>query len=179
MDPCRLHITGASGTGTTTLARRIAQKWSVPCHDTDDYYWVPTSPPFARKRAEEQRLSLMNSLFVPRDAWVLSGSLMGWGDALTSHFDAVVFLSLDPSIRMSRLKKREIQRYGETALAEGGSMHANFSAFLDWAENYDNPDFAGRSRSRHERWLSDLPCPVLRLNSDRAVERLVSAILSA
>ena len=46
MTPCHLHITGASGSGTTTLGRALASAWAVPHADTDDYFWVPTTPPY-------------------------------------------------------------------------------------------------------------------------------------
>jgi adenylate kinase family enzyme len=39
----RLHILGASGSGTTTLGKAIANELAAPHFDTDDYYWLPTS----------------------------------------------------------------------------------------------------------------------------------------
>jgi adenylate kinase family enzyme len=45
MRRCRVHVLGASGSGTTTLARALANHWSVPHADADDYFWVPTDPP--------------------------------------------------------------------------------------------------------------------------------------
>lgn len=106
MDRCRLLITGASGTGTTSLARTLADDWSVPHAETDDYFWEPTVPPYTSKRAALARLELMEAVFAPRAAWVLSGSIMGWGDPLVERFDGVVFLTLDASIRLERLKAR-------------------------------------------------------------------------
>ena len=55
---------------------------AVPFHDTDDYFWHPTEPPYRDRRTEAERLTLMHQMFVPRRAWVLSGSLIGWGDPL-------------------------------------------------------------------------------------------------
>lgn len=46
MRRCKLHMMGASGSGTTTLARALADHWSVPHADADDYFWVPTDPPY-------------------------------------------------------------------------------------------------------------------------------------
>lgn len=46
MERCRLHILGPSGAGVTTLGRAIANAWSVPHADSDDYFWLPTSPPY-------------------------------------------------------------------------------------------------------------------------------------
>ena len=80
MRRCRLHVTGASGSGTTTLARALADTWAVPHADADDYFWLPTDPPYVDKRPEVDRLALMEQVFLPREGWVLSGSMLGWGD---------------------------------------------------------------------------------------------------
>lgn len=175
MQSCRLLITGASGSGTTTLGRALADAWAIPHADVDDYYWVPSSPPYTRKRPVADRLSLMNALFLPRDAWVLSGSVMGWGDPLIEKFDAVVFLTLAPRTRMARLERRETTRYGVT-IEPGGGNEAGHQEFLTWAAGYDDDDFSGRSRPRHERWLAALACPVLRLDSAKSVPQLLAAV---
>lgn len=175
MHRCRLHVTGASGVGSTTLGRAVAGEWSVPHADADDYYWVPTTPPYAVKRPVAERLALMESLFLPRDAWVLSGSVSGWGGTLATRFDAVVFLTLDAGTRLQRLRARETRRYGRS-IEPGGSGVAAHRAFLDWAAGYDDPSFAGRNRLEQERWLSALTCPVLRLDSAEPVARLLPAI---
>ena len=86
----RLLVTGASGTGTTTLGRALADRWSVPHADADDYFWVPTSPPYTEKRPEVERLRLMDEIFLPRSSWVLSGSVMDWGDSVLDVCDGVV-----------------------------------------------------------------------------------------
>jgi adenylate kinase family enzyme len=171
----RVHILGASGSGTTSLARTLANAWSVPHADTDDYLWLPTNPPYTALRPVPERLALMEALFLPREAWVLSGALMGWGDRLMSHFDAIVFLTVEPPVRLARLQAREQARYaGRTPSADEG---AQYQAFLKWAKGYDDPKSQGRSRVGDEEWLSAVPCPVLRLDSTRPVEDLASAIM--
>ena len=177
MRPGRLHVMGASGSGSTTLARAIATKWSVPHADSDDYFWLPTAPPYVVQRPAPERLALMDAIFLPRDAWVLSGSVTGWGDSLVPRFDAVVFLTIEPSVRLARLQAREAARYaGVDRSAEDVARH---EAFLDWARGYDDPDFDGRSRVSHEAWLSTVPCPVLRLDSAVPVEELTAAVIES
>ena len=164
---------GASGAGTTTLARALADDWCVPHADADDYFWVPSSPPYVQERAESDRLSLMESVFVPREAWVVSGSMLGWGDSIVAQCDAVVFLTLDPEERLRRLHARESIR------REGREVDAGaWEAFLDWARGYDDPTFEGRSRFGHEAWLGALSQPVLRLDSALSREELRDAVLA-
>ena len=98
----RIHITGASGSGTTTLGRAVASALAIPHHDTDDYFWQPTAPPYRDKRDSAERLRLMREMFLPRAEWVLSGSLQGWGDPAISYFDIVVFLYTPRDLRLKR-----------------------------------------------------------------------------
>jgi hypothetical protein len=128
------------------------------------------------KRAAAERLPLMEALFLGRGAWVLSGSVMDWGQPLVDRFDAVVFLSLDNDIRLARLHDRETKRYG-VAIAEGGEREGDHQEFLDWASRYEDPAFDGRSRARHESWFGELSCPVLRLDSSLGVDELVDEIV--
>ena len=157
---CRIHVLGASGSGTTTLARALANHWSAPHADADDYFWVPTDPPYVERRPEAERMRLMREVFVPREAWVLSGSMLGWGDEIVDECDAIIFLTLDPAERLRRLEAREVHRRGGETFDEDA-----WTAFLEWAGAYDDPSFNGRSRVVHEKWLADRRQPVLRLDS--------------
>jgi hypothetical protein len=173
MRRCRLHVTGASGTGTTTLARALADYWSAPHADADDYFWLPTDPPYTVRRPEAERLKLMKRVFAPREAWVLSGSMLSWGESIVSECDAVVFLTLETEERMRRLRVREQVRQ-----EHGGVDEQALEAFFTWARSYDDPDFDGRSRAAHERWLTSLDQPVLRLESAPGPDELRSAVLN-
>jgi adenylate kinase family enzyme len=169
----RLHIAGASGSGTTTLARAVASAWSAPHAEVDDYFWLPTDPPYTHKRPEADRVALMRQVFLPRESWVLSGSLVGWGDDVLAACDAVVFVTLEPTERLRRLEAREQVR-------RGGQPHDQdaWAAFISWAAGYDDPTFDGRSRVMHEQWLATLTCPVLRVDSARPVDELRDQVLA-
>lgn len=173
----RIHITGASGAGVTTLGRALADALALPHHDTDDYYWKPTEPPYRDKRASGDRVRLMQEMFVPRAGWVLSGSLDGWGDVLVPCFDLVVFLKTPPELRVNRLRMREATRFGADSIGPGGWRFEEAAAFFDWALHYEDGTQEGRSLARHEAWLAKLPCPVLRLEGSRPVGELVGEVL--
>ena len=112
-------MTGAKR-GTTTLARAVADAWAVPHADADDYFWLPTDPPYVTKRPEADRLALMEQVFLPREAWVVSGSMLSWGDTVVERCDAVVFLTLDTEERMRRLEARErIRRQSRAGVRSG------------------------------------------------------------
>ena len=121
----RIHILGASGSGTTTLGRALAAHLQCPHFDTDNYFWLPTNPPFTQQREHTERQQLLMDAVTAHDAWVLSGSLCGWGDVAIPLFELVVFLQIPHDIRMERLRQREYERFGERILP-GRDMHEAF-----------------------------------------------------
>ena len=56
-----IHIFGASGSGTTTLGKRICEELNFKLLDVDDYFWIPANPPFTQKRPTEERLKLIKT----------------------------------------------------------------------------------------------------------------------
>jgi adenylate kinase family enzyme len=179
MKSCRIHIMGASGAGVTSLGRTLANALAIPHHDTDDYFWQPTTPPYRQQRDVAARLRLMREMFLPRADWVLSGSVTGWGDEIVPHFDLVVFLSTPRELRLQRLRAREATHFGAGAIAPGGWRSREFEDFIAWASHYEQGDREGRSLAKHEAWLANLSCPVLRLDGSRPLPELVAEISAA
>lgn len=172
----RIHIMGASGAGVTTLGRALATALALPCHDTDDYFWLPTTPPFLTQRPIPDRLRLMQEMFLPRAGWVLSGSVTGWGEELVAHFDLVVFLLTPQDIRLQRLRSREAKHFGTEAVAPGGWRYEDTEWFVEWASHYDDGTREGRNLAKHEAWLATLSCPLLRLDGARPSDELVAEV---
>jgi adenylate kinase family enzyme len=176
---CRIHITGASGAGVTTLGRALADALALPHHDADDYLWRPTTPPYRQTRAVADRLRLMNEMFLDRADWVLSGSLDGWGDAIVPRLDLVVFLRVPTEVRLARLRAREARHFGADAVGPGGWRYAETADFIAWASHYDDGSREGPHLMRHEAWLAALTCPVMRLDGCRPIPDLVGEVALA
>jgi uridine kinase len=166
MGASRIHITGASGSGTTTLGRALAEHLGIRPLDGDDYYWLPTSPPYRTKRdADERNELLLADINAP---FVLSGSVVGWGRPIEDAFDLIVLLEAPTDIRLERLRLRE--------MAEAGQVDDDFIAY---AAAYDDGGLDIRSRTRQELWIAAHSCPVLRLDGTEPVAdnvALVSAL---
>lgn len=172
-----IYITGASCSGVTTLGANLAATFGANHIDVDDFYWMPTDPPFSQKRPVNDRLRKLADALVDRP-WVLSGSFDGWGDPLIADADLVVFLSAPAELRLQRLLVRERDRHG-SRIDLGGDMRKIHTEFVDWASRYDDPKFEGRSRRRHELWLEQLDIPVLRLDGRLEPVQLVQQVLAA
>jgi len=175
----RIHFVGASGSGTTTLAAALAERVGCPHHDTDEFYWLPSDPPFMHIRERVARTALMRTELEKPGGWALSGSLCGWGDVFIPLFDLVVFLYIPTDLRMTRLRAREVERYGTEKISPGGLLHAGSTEFLEWAAGYDEFGLENRSLRVHNEWLARLPGPVLRLDRVTSVEDNLAEVLRA
>ena len=183
MSAPRVHLVGASGSGTTTLGRALARDLGIPHFDTDDYFWLPTDPPFEQIRDRAGRQALLGADLEHHPAWVLSGSLCGWGDIFIPLFDLVVFCAVPTDVRLTRLRAREVERYGAAAIAPDGPLRAKHEGFIAWAASYDAGPAVERSRRMHEAWLATLPCPVLRLedtdDNETRLKTVIATLLQA
>jgi adenylate kinase family enzyme len=161
----RVLITGAAGAGTTTLGRALAERIGADVLDADDYFWLPSMPPYQSKRPPEDRIGLMLNDLRDIQRAVISGSIVGWGRLLEDSLSMVVFLSVPSEIRVARLRSREMERYG----------HAN-EEFLRWASQYDEGRLPGPSRAIHERWLEQRKCPILRIEGNVSTAEALSRV---
>ncbi|MFC6494623.1 hypothetical protein [Ancylobacter dichloromethanicus] len=70
----------------------MAKRLGLPHIDVDDFYWLPTDPPFSTKRSPQDRVRLIAQRQKEAEGWVLTGSFIGWGDALIESVDLIVSL---------------------------------------------------------------------------------------
>lgn len=173
----RIYITGASCAGVTTLGHTLASLLGLRHLDVDDFYWLPTDPPFTTKRPPDERVVLIQQGLGDGD-WVLSGSCLGWGDALVNNADLIVFVATPTPVRLERLAAREKARFADR-IAPGGDMHEIHVAFRAWASRYDDPTFSGRNRALHEAWMAQQTAPILRVDGMSSAETLAADVLHA
>ncbi|MEK3981443.1 hypothetical protein MKY37_20740 [Psychrobacillus sp. FSL K6-2836] len=169
-----IHIFGAAGSGTSTLGTALSEELSYTPMDTDEYFWITK---FTEQRPLPERREMLKHDLSIYENFVLSGALCGWGDEFKSCFDLVIFLWIPQNVRLKRLQQREFQRYGNEILA-GGSKHGQSKAFLEWASLYDEAGMEVRSKMLHEQWMSDLICPILRIEGDYTVKERVDLVLN-
>ncbi|MCH5165336.1 MAG: AAA family ATPase [Clostridiales bacterium] len=157
-----IHIFGASGSGTTTLGKKISSELGYKHLDSDDYFWLPTNPKYTAKRDVKERALLMERDIASADNVVISGSLVGWGDELIPLFTLAIRLETPTEVRIERLKKRERAEFG-SRIDIGGDMYINHRDFIEWAMSYDTGDVNIRSKAMHDRWQKLLGCKLLEL----------------
>jgi len=161
-------ITGAAGSGTSTLGRALAREIGAAAIEADDHFWIASDPPFQTKRAPGERLESVLAEMQRHPRAVLAGSVVGWGAEVEDGFSLMVFLAVPTALRLARLEQRELERFGKVD-----------AAFLEWASQYDEGRLPGRSRALHEEWLSGRSCPKLRIEGGVPVREGVLKVVEA
>lgn len=164
-----IHITGAAGSGTSTLGHAIGERFGFVHLDTDDFFWEQTDPPFTAKREVGKRQALLGQAMDGVDRCVVSGSLTEWGDRFIPRFDLVIYVFTPTPIRIQRLHEREYRRFGDRILP-GGDMHEEHLAFIEWAGQYDTGGMDMRSAPHHREWLKRMACPVIKTDGTDPIE---------
>ena len=172
-----LYIFGASGSGTTTLGRAAGEALGWRHLDIDDYYWLPTDPPYMTARPREERLPLLRRDMEGAPGVVLTGWGHGWMEPLLPEFTLAVRLVLEPSERLRRLEQRERSDFG-SRVDPGGDMHEQFQAFMDWAARFDEGGLDIRSKASLDAWQERLTCPVMTLDSAASVGENLAVVLA-
>lgn len=172
----RINVLGASGSGASTVGKLLADRCGIPFFDCDDYFHIASDPPFQVQRSPAERARLIAADLQPTGDWVLAGGVAGWNPCPDLQFTLFVFLYVPTAIRLTRLRERELSRFGPRILP-GGDMEETHRSFIHWASRYDSGELDGKSLQRHEQYLSVQNCPVLRFDGEFSPQQMVDDIL--
>ena len=161
----RIAVVGGSGSGKTTVARRLAELHDLPCVELDALYWGPDWTP-----RPEQDFRTRVDAAIAADAWVVDGNYYGrLHDLVLARADFVVWLDLPLRITLPRLWSRTRRRMREqTELWNGnretwrGALFSRDSLFA-----YAVRTHRGRRRRYEERLAR---YRVVRLKSEHETE---------
>jgi adenylate kinase family enzyme len=166
----KIHLLGPSCSGTSTLGKLIAKKYNIPCFDSDDIFWIKTSPPFTTKREKSERTKILMDIFDKNNSLVLSGSAMDWGDFIKNHLDIVIYKYVEQEVRIKRLMARETERYGNR-IEPGNDMYEIHKEFIEWNKKYEIGGMEMRSRKSELFWISDVNCKIIKLEQNAPSEK--------
>ena len=171
-----IMIIGPSGSGKTTLGRIVAQKLEYPFFDVDDYIWKQnTDKPYTQMYTREEKIYRLRKAMEPYRHFVMAGSMSSFHEAFDNRFEMMVFLYVNPDIRIQRVQKRAIERFGERVLA-GGDLFEDHMRFLDGNRRYEE-DGSPNLREQRE-WMNTLSCVKIELDGAAEPEENAEILVS-
>ncbi len=177
----KVYIFGASGSGTSTLGRELGGR-GFRWLDTDDFFWMPTDPPYTTPRDRAERVRLLTEQLLKEGDVCQSGSVGSsepmWGEPLLELFDLAVFIYTPSELRLKRLEMREYEYFGDR-IREGGDMYKEHVEFMEWNARYDTAAaWTQRSLATDEAVMAKyLKCPILRLDGTANVAENANLVI--
>lgn len=163
--PHGIAIVGLNGSGKTTLGRALADALGYFRIDVEDYYF-PAEGAFNEARSRDEVEQLMLEDIEKNGNFVLSSVCADFA-SIEKYYCLIVYLEAPKEMRLDRIRKRSIDRFGERVLP-GGDLYESEENFFAFA--------AKRTPEKIENWLPKCTCPVLRIDSTKPVSELVGAI---
>lgn len=130
----KIRIVGCSGTGKTTLAKELSEKYGIPHYDLDDFFWDNTARFYGTKRDNDSRDSLLNNI-VEQDDWIIEGVYFSWCKQTFERADQIYVLDVPRKVyRMRIIKRFALRKLG----MEKGKKESlkSLCSLLKWADNY-------------------------------------------
>jgi adenylate kinase family enzyme/ADP-ribose pyrophosphatase YjhB (NUDIX family) len=146
-------IFGANGSGKTTLARELASILKFKHIDHEDYAFEKSEIPYTKPRAFEDCVNLMLADIKESRGFVLSAVTGNFGSEIESMYGLAIYLQAPLDVRLKRIARRGINRYGER-VGKGGDMYKGQNEFEEFV--------AKRPLSKTEEYAKTLNCPVIR-----------------
>lgn len=101
----KIFITGNSGCGKSTMARKLAEKHNLSLCPLDDIVWDKD-----KKRPHEVRTEILNE-FLKNENWVIEGmSHSPWMHEVYVKADYIFLLQISDRVAKWRIRKRHIKK---------------------------------------------------------------------
>ncbi len=104
----KIYITGAVGSGKTTLARKLASAFGIPFYELDAIVRVKTPNGRKKRTAEEMRTALKT--IDQQGMWIIEGVNRPIFDCLFNMADQIIFLDTHYFTRFYRITLRYIKQ---------------------------------------------------------------------
>ena len=176
-------VFGASGAGSTTLGKELAQRLNFKYLDIDDYLWCrETEIPFTVTCTPAERTERLMSDVKKYPDFVIAGTIFSNSNLFEPFIDLAVFISTPVEVCAKRVRIREYARWGERVLP-GGDMykvtrfHGDAGDYIANAQKYETAEVSKFGRKLHEQWIATLPCPVIHVDGTKSVSENADGII--
>lgn len=165
-------VYGVTGSGKSTMARRLGEATGLPWHSIDDLTWEPGWIPVPD---EEQRRRISEICAGPE--WILDSAYGKWLDVPLARADLIIALDYPRWFSLQRLIRRTFMRlFDRHPICNGNreTLRTLFSS--DTIIVWHFKSFA-RKRDRMRAWSTDPNAPrVVRLTSPGQAEAWLAGI---
>lgn len=171
----RILIYGATGSGKSTAAARVAAATGLPVHLVDELTWLPGWVPV---ETEVQRETFAD--VTAAEAWILDTAYGTWLDVALHRCELVVGLDYPRWLSLGRLVRRTVSRIiDRTSICNGNVESLRMALSRDSIIVWHFKSFA-RKRARMRAWAAAAHGPpVLLFRQPSELERWLWSLETA
>jgi len=173
----RVMVIGGSGSGKSTVARKLGDITGLPVVHIDKIHWLPGWV----ERPETERYELIRDI-VATEQWIFDGNYSSTFELRTARADTIVFLDISTPRRVARVLWRTVSSYGRTRPDMTQDcperLDSNYVSFVvNWVARYHFRGARARAIALVEKARSK--ATVHHLKSPRDVRRFLADIAAA
>ncbi len=131
----RIAIIGNSGSGKSTVARKVYDFCNLPLHHLDTYFWKSNWTPPNR-----DEYKIIHDGLCDQDKWVIEGTNLSLWEHRMNRADVIIILKIPRYLCLWRIFKRTWKYYGKQAPGSAPGCHEGvsfkFVKFLKWVWNF-------------------------------------------
>lgn len=164
----RIHITGAPGTGKTTLGKQLSQILRIPLYELDDLLWVKK---YEQRRTKEERITLLKKITAKR-SWITDSTSTSCAQDAVQKADLVIEIQQPRPVLAWRILRRKLQQQQQPgAPKETLRSILNLSRYA-WV--YRNPK--KEYRQRHDLLMQETGGEHLIITNKKDMKRLLERV---
>ena len=160
-------VCGLNGSGKTTLAEALAKELNFKHIDIEHYYFESSDNPYSSSRPQNEVELLLLKDMKQYSCFVFSAVNGNYTAEINSFYNLIIYLEAPLEVRMERIKRRAVDRFGNRVLF-GGDMYLQEEEFFAYARS--------RMPEKILNWLKKTSCKVIRLDGTKPIEENIRVI---
>ena len=167
----KIMIIGYSGAGKSTLAKRISERFGIPCLHLDTVHWLPGWV----EREDEDARPIVSAFMEAHDSWVIDGNYRKLEhERRLREADRIVFLDYPRRVCFLRAWYRARTHRGKVRESITEGCEEKFDKeFRRWILRDSRTE---TSRSRYDSYQRQYPEKFTRCRNDRQTEAFFRAL---
>lgn len=141
----KIIIFGNSGSGKSTMAKKLCSEFTLAHLDLDTLAWLPTTPP-QRKLLVDSQKDILNFI-KDNDGWVIEGCYCDLIQMAIEGSNELIFMNLPVELCISNAKNRPWEPHKYVSKE---AQDKNLEMLIQWISQYNERDDTF-SQAAHEK----------------------------
>ncbi len=165
----KIIIFGNSGSGKSSLAKKLVKQYQAAHLDLDTLAWLDTQPP--QRAPLEQSQGAIKNFCEQNNRWIVEGCYADLLRLLKTQASKMIFINspVKTCIDNSYSRPWEPHKY-----ASKEQQDANLEMLIQWIKAYDTRDDEF-SLKAHQQLFDDFSGIKIELNSNQAINQFLSS----